>query len=91
MGAPRGDDDFSADAGEALREADRSDGFAFAGGGGPGGGDDNQFSAAPEDGIGEQLALDFATVRPERAEIFFGEFEFARYGLNGKKSFLHEG
>jgi hypothetical protein len=35
--------------------------------------------------------LDFATVRPERFEIFFGEFEFARYGLNGKKSFLHEG
>jgi len=37
----RGDDDFLADVGEALGEANGGDGLAFAGGGGRGGGDDD--------------------------------------------------
>jgi hypothetical protein len=40
---------------------------------------------------GELFELDFATVGPELFEILLGDFEFTRYGLNGKKSLLHEG
>lgn len=74
---------------EALRQADGSDGLPFPRGCGRGRGDDNQFSAALECGIGEQFQLDFAAVRPQSFQIFFGKVEFARYGLNRKKSFLH--
>ncbi len=52
-------------------------------------GDDNQFPAALERGIGEQFQPNFAAMRPQKFQIFFGKIEFARYGLNRRKSFLH--
>src|SRR5437879_5122778 len=85
----RSDDDFFSDVGEALSQADGSDGLPFPSGCGSGRGDNNQFSAALERGIGEQFQLDFSAVCPQRFKIFFRKFEFARYCLNRKKSLLH--
>ena len=85
----RSDDDFFPDVREALRQADGSDGLPFPRSRGRGRGDDNQFPAALERGIGEQFQPNFAAMRPQKFQIFFGKIEFARYGLNRRKSFLH--
>src|SRR5712664_670683 len=58
----RGDDCFFADVGEGLGEADGGDSFPFARGRGRGCGDDNQFSAALEGGVGEEIQLDFSAL-----------------------------
>src|SRR6266481_6238368 len=86
----RGNDDFLADVGEALRQADGSDGLAFSRGRGGGRSDDDQFSTALECGVGEQLQLDFSALRSPLFKIFFRNFEFACYRLNRKKRLLHK-
>src|SRR5271155_376397 len=54
-----GDDRFLADVLQPLGQADGGDSFAFAGNGGGGGGDQDQFSAAFEGGISQELQAYF--------------------------------
>src|SRR5260370_24997885 len=58
----RGNDDFLADVREALGEADGGDSLPFSRGRGRGCGNEDQFPAALEGGIGEQLQLDFSAL-----------------------------
>ena len=82
----RSNNDPFSDMRKPLRQADGSDGFAFAGGGRGRGGDDDKFAAAFEGGIGKNLEPDLAAVRADLLEIFIGKIEFACYRLNREKS-----
>src|SRR5215472_14987580 len=86
----RSDDHFFADMRQALREADRRDRFALAGGGRGRCRDDNQLAAALESGIAKKFEVNFAAFRANGLEVLIGDFKFACYFANRKKFVGHE-
>src|SRR5262249_48604238 len=72
-----------------LREADRSDGFAFAAGGWGGGRDKDELAAPRERGVVKEIEAHFSAVGADLFEIFLGEFQFSYDFLNRTQGFGH--
>ena len=74
-----------------MREANGSDGFAFASGCRGGSRNENEFAAAPEGRIGEEFEPDFSDVTANLFDVLFGNLQFASYVLNREKCSGHVG